>query len=60
LPGDTLDDFYAIVCEMIERKNKYFAYYTRNILDHELIDEGDKYHVSVISTMVPQQASSKP
>jgi hypothetical protein len=50
-----VDDFYAIVGEMIERKNRYFAGYTRHILDYELTDTGDDYHISVISTLTPGQ-----
>jgi hypothetical protein len=53
LPADTVDDFYAIVGAMIERKNRFFAEYTRLILDYELTDTGDSYHVSVISTLNP-------
>jgi hypothetical protein len=53
LPADVVDDFYAIVGEMIERKNKFFADYTRNILDYELTDTGDSYRISVISTLTP-------
>jgi hypothetical protein len=53
LPADTVDDFYAIVGEMIERKNRFFSDYTRNILDYELTDTGDSYHISVISTLTP-------
>ena len=50
LPDDAAEDFYAIVEEMIERKNSYFSEYTRFILDYELTDLGDEYHLSVIST----------
>ena len=50
-----MDDFYAIVGEMIERKNRYFAGHTRHILDYELTDTGDDYHISVISTLTPGQ-----
>ncbi len=53
IPADTVDDFYAIVGDMIERKNRFFADYTRHILDYELTDTGDSYHVSVISTVNP-------
>jgi len=53
LPAETVEDFYAIVGAMIERKNKFFADYTRLILDYELTDTGDSYHVSVISTLNP-------
>ena len=51
LPADAVDDFYAIVGEMIERKNAFFADYTRHMLDYELTDTGDSYRISVISTL---------
>ena len=52
LPGDdeTQEDFYAIVAELISRKTEYFAQYKRMILDYELTDTGDGYHLSVVST----------
>ena len=49
LPEETHADFYAIVAEMIERKEKHFAQYDRTIVDYELVDRGDDYHLSVIS-----------
>lgn len=51
LPEETHSDFYAIVGEMIERKEKYFAGYDRTIVDYELVDRGNDYHLSVISLM---------
>ena len=56
LPEETHKDFYVIVQEMIERKERYFAQYDRMILDYELVDRGGDYHVSVMSTP-PGQAS---
>ncbi len=56
LPEETHEDFYAIVGEMIERKEKQFAQYDRPIIDYELVDRGDEYHISVIS-FVPDQES---
>ena len=55
LPADTVEDFYAIVEEMMVRKNKHFAHYTRPILDYELTDLGDSYHMSVVSPMEPNE-----
>lgn len=49
LPPDSVEDFYAVVEAMIERKLKYFAAYTRPILDYELTDTGTEYHISVVS-----------
>jgi arylsulfatase A-like enzyme len=60
LPADVVDDFYAIVAEMIERKNTLFAEYTRTILDYELTDTGDSYRISVISTLPQAHDESTP
>jgi hypothetical protein len=49
LPEETHADFYAIVGEMIERKDKHFAQYDRTIVDYELVDRGDDYYISVMS-----------
>jgi len=56
LPSDTetQEDFYAIVAEMMARKEQHFAQYDRVILDYELIDQGDNYHLSVIATISKQ------
>lgn len=51
LPEETHADFYAIVSEMIERKEEYFTQYNRTIIDYELTDRGDDYHISVMSLM---------
>jgi hypothetical protein len=53
LPEEARDDFYAIVREMIERKNKHFAEYDRLILDYELVDRGNDYHITVVSRIPP-------
>lgn len=49
LPEEAREDFYGVVAEMIERKNRYFAQYDRTILDYELVDRGDDYHITVMS-----------
>jgi hypothetical protein len=49
LPAETYADFYTIVHEMIERKNKHFAEYDRLILDFELVERGNDYHLTVVS-----------
>jgi hypothetical protein len=50
-PDEAVEDFYASVREMMARKRKYFAEYDRTILDYELVDRGDDYHISVVSFM---------
>ena len=39
-----------MVAELIERKNKHFAACDRVILDFELEDRGDDFHISVMSS----------
>ena len=41
----------AIMSELIERKKTYFSEYTRMILDFELTEMGEDYHLSVASTL---------
>ena len=40
-----------VVDEMIARKQVHFAEYRRDIIDFELIDTGEGYHLTVASTM---------
>jgi hypothetical protein len=56
LPDETHADFYAIVNEMIERKEKHFAQFDRTIVDYELVDRGDDYHISVMSWLPGEKA----
>jgi hypothetical protein len=51
LPPDAVEDFEAIVREMIERKNKHFAQHTRQIVNYELTEMDDSYHIFVASTL---------
>jgi hypothetical protein len=57
LPPDTVEDFYAIVEEMVERKERYFAQYNRYILEYELTETENDYHIAVISTEGPEEAN---
>jgi hypothetical protein len=41
----------AIMSELIERKKTYFSEHTRMILDFELTEMGEDYHLSVASTL---------
>lgn len=41
----------AFMSELIERKKTYFSEYTRMIIDFELTDLGEEYHLSVASTL---------
>ncbi len=51
LPEETHEDFYAIVGEMIERKEKHFARYDQTIIDYDLIDTDSGYELMVISLL---------
>jgi hypothetical protein len=55
IPSNLRADFKAIVREMIERKQIYFAQYTRPILDYELVDTRQGYHLSVVSLVDPKE-----
>ncbi|WP_041555068.1 hypothetical protein [Nostoc sp. PCC 7524] len=39
----------GIIAELITRKNKYFAYIKRFIVEFNLKDTGEDYHLSVAS-----------
>lgn len=39
-----------IVNQLIARKKAYFSQYKRHIIDFEVVDLGDQYHLSVAST----------
>ncbi len=54
LPEETHADFYAIVGEMVERKEKHFAQYNQTIIDYDLIDSGSGYELTVIS-LLPEE-----
>ena len=41
----------SFMSELIERKKTYFSEYTRMMLDFELTDMGEGYHLSVASTL---------
>jgi hypothetical protein len=45
------EEIKEIIYELIERKDRYFPQYTRQILNFELTDTGHDYHLSVISTL---------
>ncbi|MBP7961433.1 MAG: hypothetical protein KBG20_03685 [Caldilineaceae bacterium] len=52
-PPDLRQDFRQIVEEMVARKKRHFANNRRLIIDCEVTDHGDEYHLAVISTPVP-------
>ena len=39
--------------EMIARKERYFAQNTRYILNYELTEGRERYHLNVLSTLLP-------
>jgi len=46
-------DFLNFTRLLIERKKRYFAENNRYILDYQIVDSKDNYHLSVISTAYP-------
>ena len=49
--GELRAGLAGIVNTLIERKKRYFAQYTRKIIDFELTDTGSGYHLTVASTL---------
>ena len=50
IPEEVRADGRAIINELIERKDRYFSEYRRMIIDYEVTDTGDGYHLVVLST----------
>lgn len=51
--AETQKDFYTAVGELIERKERHFAQYDRQIIDAQVTDLGDSYHLAVVSLLKP-------
>ena len=45
--------FLALMREMVARKERDFAQYTRYILNYELTERRTSYHLNVLSTLLP-------
>jgi hypothetical protein len=43
-------DLRSIIDQLVERKRKYFSHYRRQIVEFEVVDLGDQYHLMVAST----------
>ena len=50
LPQDTWEDAKEIIGELVEWKEEHFSEYKRMIIDYEVTDLGQDYHLTVIST----------
>ena len=50
LPEEARADGQAIISELVERKERYFSEYKRMIIDYEVTDRGEDYHLVVVST----------
>ena len=48
-------DSKDIVNDMMERKRQLFPDINRYIINYELVDQGDAYHISVASTFEPKK-----
>jgi hypothetical protein len=53
LPAEARTDFLALMREMVARKERDFAQYTRYILNYELTERRARYHLNVLSTLLP-------
>ncbi|MHC4619377.1 MAG: hypothetical protein ACYTEQ_16650 [Planctomycetota bacterium] len=51
LPQDVRADGRMIIGDLIERKEEHFSEYKRMIIDYEVTDTGQDYHLIVISTV---------
>ena len=47
--------FKNALAELIEHKERAFADYRRLIVDFELVDQGDSYHLSVVSEIIVEE-----
>jgi hypothetical protein len=53
LPAEARADFLALIQELVARKEQDFAQYTRYILNYELTEQRESYHLNVLSTLPP-------
>ena len=53
LPEDVREDGRQIIVELMVRKERFFSQYKRMIIDFELANAGDHWHLSVMSTADP-------
>jgi len=53
LPAEARTDFLALIREMVARKARYFAQNTRYILNYELTEGRERYHLNVLSALLP-------
>jgi len=58
IDAHSLADMKAIVAELVERKDRFFAQYKRAILDFELTEAGKDYHLSVVSSAEPVEPAA--
>ena len=53
LPKNVRKDGKQIIEELMVRKERFFSQYKRMILDFEVTDTGDGWHLSVMSSADP-------
>lgn len=58
LPEVVREDGRQIIKELMVRKERFFSQYRRMILDFEVKDTGNKWHLSVISTESPARGGN--
>jgi len=51
IPEQVREDGRAIINDLMVRKQRYFSEYKRTIIDYEVTDTGENYHLAVISTL---------
>lgn len=52
LPRAERKELRGLMADLIERKNKYFADYTRPIMDYQLTEAKNGYHLSIASSLI--------
>lgn len=57
-PADLRQDYRTIIADLMKRKTRHFARNRRLIIDYEVIDQPDQYHLTVVSTLKPEDATS--
>lgn len=58
LPEDVREDGRQTIEELMVRKKRFFSQYRRMILDFEVEDTGNKWHLSIISTASPARGGN--
>ncbi len=59
MPKEARPGSEQLMHSLIARKEKYYSEYQRAIIDFELVDRGENWHISVSSTPAQEMPSSE-